>query len=362
MLIILIRMIVESDLRRLFMGSKNELDKLVNKVICGDALEILKTIPDNSVDLVITSPPYYKQRKYGGTGIGNELTVDEYINNLMEVFRECVRVIKDSGSIVFNIGDKYEKGSLLLVPYRFAIEALRREKVKLINEVTWVKLNPVPRQDPKKLVPSKEPFFIFVKSENYYFNKDAFMDFLGILRRESKKSKNSIGQRYFSLIEKSNLSKEEKERAKAELLKAIEEVKSGKIEGFRMKIRGIHAMPYGGQEGGRKLHIEKDGFTIIKIHGKPTKRDIIEAPVETIKGNIHPAIYPEFIVQEFLKLLTKEGDIVLDPFIGSGTTGVVAKRMGRRFIGIEINPEYCKYAEERISKVDYTKAVEELYI
>ncbi len=109
-------------------------------------------------------------------------------------------------------------------------------------------------------------------------------------------------------------------------------------------------MPYGGQDGGRKIHIERDGFTIIKIHGNSIKRDIIESPVETIKGNIHPAVYPEFIIQEFFKLLTKEGDIVLDPFIGSGTTGVVAKKMNRKFIGIEINPEYCKYAEERISK------------
>ena len=329
-----------------------KIDEYIDKVICGDAAEILKQMPSNSIDLVITSPPYYKHRDYGGIGIGNEKTVEEYIDNLMIIFKECVRVVKNTGSIVFNIGDKYENGNLLLVPYRFAIEATKRTNVKLINEVTWVKLNPVPKQDKKKLVPSTEPFFIFVKSDKYYFNKDAFLNHIDFLKNSKKKRKgNNIGKKYFELIEQSDLTEEQKKLAKMELTKVIQEVKEGKIESFRMKIKGIHAMPYGGQEGGRKIHIERDGFTIIRIHGKSIKKDVIESPVETIKGNIHPAVYPEYVIQEFFKLLTKEGDIVLDPFMGSGTTGVVAKKMGRYFIGIEINPEYCEYARKRIAKI-----------
>jgi len=334
-----------------------KLNEYLDKVICGDATEILKQIPSNSIDLVITSPPYYKQRDYGGIGIGNEETCEKYIDNLMVIFKECVRVIKDTGSVVFNIGDKYEDGGLLLVPYRFAIKAIEETGVKLINQVTWVKLNPVPRQDSKKLVPSTEPFFIFVKSDNYYFNREAFLNHHDFLKIHKKKENSKIiGKKYFELIELSNLTEEQKLLAKLELTKVIKEVKEGKIESFRMKIKGIHAMPYGGQEGGRKIHIERDGFTIIRIYGKSIKRDVIECPVETIKGNIHPAVYPEYIVQEFLKLLTKEGDIVLDPFMGSGTTGVVAKRMGRHFIGIEINPEYCEYARRRIANTsqEYT--------
>lgn len=329
-----------------------DINEIIDKIICGDALDVLKEIPSNSIDLVITSPPYYKQRDYGKVGIGNEDTIEEYIENLMVVFKECVRVIKDTGSIVFNIGDKYQNGSLLLVPYRFALEVLKRENIMLINEVAWIKLNPTPRQDKKKLVPSKEPFFIFAKSKDYYFNKDRFLDLSNTLKKGNKKSSSNIGKRYFELIERSDLTEEQKRKAKLELEKVIEEVKAGKIQSFRMKIKGIHSMPYGGQNGGRKTHIEKDGFTIIKMYGNPIKRDVIESPVETIKGNIHPAVCSEFIIQEFLKLLTKEGDIVLDPFMGSGTTGVVAKKMNRKFIGIEINPEYCKYAEERISKAD----------
>ena len=125
-----------------------------------------------------------------------------------------------------------------------------------------------------------------------------------------------------------------------------------------MKIKGIHAEAYGGQAGGRQIHIERDGFTIIRIHGKAMKKDIIESSVETIKGNFHPAVYPKYIIQEFLKLLTKEENIVLDPFMGSGTTGVVAKKMNRNFIGIEINSKYCDYATKRIIETQKTNIQE----
>jgi site-specific DNA-methyltransferase (adenine-specific) len=80
------------------------------------------------------------------------------------------------------------------------------------------------------------------------------------------------------------------------------------------------------------------------------RKDVIESNVETIKGNIHPAVYPEFIIQELLKLLTKEGDVVLDPFLGSGTTAVVAQRLKRKYTGIEIHSEYVNYAENRIKQ------------
>jgi site-specific DNA-methyltransferase (adenine-specific) len=147
------------------------------------------------------------------------------------------------------------------------------------------------------------------------------------------------------------LSTEEKALAKKELSEVIKEVKNGKIQSFRMKIRDMHALPYGGQAGGRLTQIENNGFTIIKIYGNSIRKDIIESTVETIKGNIHPAVYPEFIVQELIKLLTKENDVVLDPFLGSGTTAVVAKRLKRNYIGFEINPAYVEYAKRRIIEI-----------
>ena len=145
-----------------------------DQILCGDNIELIRQLPNRSVQLVITSPPYFQQRDYGG-GMGNEARLAEYLENLLSLFRECVRVVKDDGSLVFNLGDKYEDSSLLLVPYRFAIGATETGLVKLVNDVTWVKKNPTPRQFRRRLVSSTEPFFHFVKTEDYFYNPDAFM-------------------------------------------------------------------------------------------------------------------------------------------------------------------------------------------
>jgi site-specific DNA-methyltransferase (adenine-specific) len=329
---------------------KNWKEKFLNKIVCGDSYFLLQEIPDNSISLVITSPPYFQQRDYDGFGIGNEKKLEEYFSNLLKIFKECVRITKEDGSVVFNIGDKYENSSLLMVPHKFAIEALKSNPIKLVNIITWVKLNPTPRQFKRRLVSSTEPFFHFVKTDSYYYDIDSFMDHKNLFRSKNN-SGNKIGQGYFKLIEKSSLADEEKQQAQRELLEVIQEVKNGRIESFRMKIRGIHSEPFGGQEGGRKIQLEKKGFTIIKILGNGLKKDVIESPVETIKGSKHPAIYPEYIIQELIKLLTRKGDAVLDPFVGSGTTTLAAKKLDRNYIGIDINPSYCKYATRRLDNI-----------
>ena len=318
-----------------------KIDNFIDKVLCGDSLDLIKNIPDESVSLIITSPPYFQQREYtkNEKEIGNEKEVFDYIDKLSKLFHECVRVTKKNGSIVFNLGDKYQESSLLLVPFRFALNVLDKEPVKLVNNITWAKLNPTPRQFKGRLVSSTEPFFHFVKSDKYHYNLDEFMKFLKITRKKTKNG-NGIGKKYFELIEKSDLTDSQKQVAKKELNQVIEEVKSGKISSFRMKINGIHSLPFGGQEGGRKTQMLTKGFTIIRINGEFLKRDIIESPVESIKGSGHPAIYPEFIIQQLLILLTKENDIVLDPFVGSGTTAVACKKLGRNYIGFDINQQY----------------------
>lgn len=321
-------------------------DLLLDQILCGDNLELIQQLPNCSVQLVITSPPYFQQRDYGG-GMGNEACLEEYLESLLSLFRECVRVVKDDGSLVFNLGDKYEDSSLLLVPYRFAIGATETGLVKLVNDVTWVKKNPTPRQFRRRLVSSTEPFFHFVKTENYFYNPDAFL----VDETPPKKSQSqgmNVGQKYFELIDQSDLSEDEKRNARLALEKAIQEVRRGEIAGLRMKIRGIHAEAFGGQDGGRKIQIEKNGFTLIRLRGNKLKRDVIEHPVESVKGIRHPAIYPVKIVEEFLHLLTQPSDVVLDPFIGSGSTAVACKKLKRHFIGYDINPEYCQYAQNRV--------------
>lgn len=317
-------------------------------IIQGDNLTVLKSIPNNTINLVVTSPPYFKQRDYG-SGIGNEKTVAEYVDNLIDVFSECVRVLSDEGSIVFNLGDKYLDGSLQLIPYSFALMALKTCPVKLVNNITWIKPNPTPRRYQKKLINSVEPFFHFVKSNEYHYN---LKDYLACSEIKIKKyNGTNIGRRYFEQIENSAITLEQKKMAFCELQDVIEEVKLGKIEGFRMKIKGIHSEPYGGQGGGRKYQLLKKGFTIIKIKGEPLKKDVIECAVETTRGRGHPAIYPLHIIRELIKLLSKPNDVVLDPFVGSGTTAIAAKELNRKYIGIEINGDYCKQAKERLKNL-----------
>lgn len=318
-----------------------------NEIICGDSATLLGRMPDNSVDLVITSPPYFNQRDYDGLGIGNESTLEQYIANLLGIFQECVRVIRNTGSIVFNLGGKYENSNLLLVPYRFAIAATTKCPVWLVNNVTWVKSNPTPRQFKRRLVSSTEPFFHFVKSERYQYFLDEFLKHKGVASGNGPAGEN-VGKGYFKLIDQSALSPEQKQMAQEALENVIEEARSGKIQGFRMKIRGIHSEPFGGQDGGRKIQLERNGFTIIRIHGNPMKKDVIETPVESLKNCPHPAVYPVHLVTEFLRLLTKPGDVVLDPFVGSGSTAVAARQLNRVYIGFDINPIYCEYANSRL--------------
>ncbi len=326
-----------------------------NTVLTGDCLQILKSLNACSIDLIITSPPYFQQRDYGNGqfGIGKETDENEYLNNLLRVFDECVRVVKNTGTIVFNLGDKYLNGNLSLLPYKFAIKATELNDVILINQLTWAKLNPTPRQEKRKLIQSSEPFFIFAKTKNYHFDLANYLSHLDEINKNGKsKPSENLGKKYFELIENSELSSSEKKRANKSLEETIKLVHQGEIVGFRMKIRGIHKLAYGGQEGGRNNQIKNNGFTIIKILGNRMKKDIIESPVEITKDNKHPAVFPTYIVQELIKLLSREGDIVLDPFCGSGTTCVAAKTLNRNYLGIEINPEYVVLAKERLADND----------
>lgn len=323
---------------------------IANTIQCGDAAFLLKQFPPDSVDLVITSPPYYLQRDYNSASmsIGGERSVDDYIESLMEVFCEVVRIVKPTGSIVYNIGDKYIKSSLLLIPFRFAIQATERNDVRIVNNITWIKSNPTPRQFGRRLVSSTEPFFHFVKTGDYYYNRDQFMEQGTKIKRNSPSSR--LGERYRLLIKKSALSETNKVRANEALDAVIQDVRAGRIHGFRMKIKGIHAEAFGGQDGGRKLQMDRNGFTIIRIHGRQMKRDVIENPVESIPMLKHCAIFPKKIIREIIKLLCPPSGIVLDPYMGSGTTALAAVSEKRNYMGMDIDPEYCIMARERVKQ------------
>ena len=137
------------------------------RVICSDNRRLLPDLTAESVDLVVTSPPYFSQREYAAPGLGNEESVGEYLNNIMETFAQIIRVMKPTGSIVYNMGDKIISGSLQLIPYRFAIRALDEFDLRLVNDITWIKRNPTPHQFNRRLTVSTEPFFHFALNGDY---------------------------------------------------------------------------------------------------------------------------------------------------------------------------------------------------
>ena len=317
----------------------------LDTIQCGNCVRLMRRIPDKAIDFVITSPPYFNQRDGVGNAVGGEYGVENYIDAMMDVLDECIRIVTDTGSIVFNMGDKYVDGNLLLVPYRFAIRATDTKNIFLVNDITWLKTNPTPRQYKRRLVSSTEPFFHFVKSPSYYYDQDAFMHGP---KKTHTSTTSQLGKRYVELIKNSNLTKVQKTDALESLNEVVDDVRRGHITGFRMKIRGIHSLPFGGNAGGRLTQIKKRGFTIIRMNGNALKKDMIECPVENLKWNTHPAIYPVHLIQEMIKMLTPQNAIVLDPYMGSGSTAIAARLLGRHYIGMEINPEYCAAARERV--------------
>ena len=315
------------------------------RVVCADNRQLLPALDAGSVDLVVTSPPYFGQREYAAPGLGNEVSVDEYLDNIMETFDQLVRVVKPTGSIVYNMGDKIRDGSLQLIPYRFAVRALDEFNLRLVNDITWVKRNPTPHQFSRRLTVSTEPFFHFARGSDYYYDRAAFQPGAETPRR---KPTAKLGSRYRGLIDGSELTDAERHAAHQALDDAIADVWEGRIRSFRMKIRGIHAPAYGGQDGGRKMHIARHGFTIIRIYGEKMKRDVIESPVESLPGNGHPAIFPVRVVREIIRLLCPPEGLVLDPYLGSGSTMVAAALEGRSGVGMDISRDYCDAAAERV--------------
>jgi len=317
----------------------------LNQIVNGDCYELCKQLPTDYVDCVITSPPYFQQRDYGSS-VGEEETISEYIESLSKVVKELVRVVKPSGSIIYNLGDKYlPKGGLQLIPYKFAEHLQTNLNLYLVNVIQWHKTNPTPHQCKTRLVNSTEPFFHFTLNKSYYYDKDSFEKINVDLNKNKSQTK---GLKYIEMLKHSDLSESEKRFAKSQILKTINEYRSGDLYDFRIKIRGVHAPAYGGQQGGRTNQLKNQGFTIIRMHGQKMKTDVLSHAVANHKNTKHSAIYPSSLIERIIPLVCPDGGIVLDPYIGSGSTSLASINTNRNFIGFEINKEFCEIANSRI--------------
>lgn len=323
----------------------------------GDALDVLSDLPDGCVDMAITSPPYYMKREYLAGGIGLEDTYQEFIDDLVAICKEVYRVLKTTGSFWLNLGDSYYNKNLLMIPQRVAIRLTDEVGFTLRNQVVWNKIKGAPDNAKDKMRTLWEPIFFFTKQpRGYYYNLDAART----LPRKAKSVKHGAvvsatgvsGVRYKRKIELSaELTDEEKENAMAALDKMLHLVEIGEVPDFRMVIRGTTRTTHGNsiKLSGRAKELQDKGFYFLKYSKNGAKLsdvwDII--PEDTQGRKYHYAPYPEDLVKDPIALTCPPNGIVLDPFVGTGTTCRVACYMGRKSIGIDLSNEYLDIAKRR---------------
>ena len=275
-----------------------------NFIINAEVSEALKKLPDNIVQTIITSPPYYDQRDYHtDEQIGNEESPEQYINRLIEVFDQAKRVLKEDGTLWLNLGDKYIDGNLAGLPWKLALSLKERGWI-LRSDIIWYKPNAMPSSVKNRPTTDHEYIFLFAKSSKYYYDAD------------------SIREPHVTFSEKS------------------------KMKGGRNHLGKAGGTPELGKNGGNSnLH---KGRWDQAFHPKGrNKRTVWEVPLSKFR-DAHFAVFPEQLIEPCILAGSPEGGIILDPFFGAGTVGLVSINKGRKFIGIDINHQYCEIAAKRI--------------
>ena len=315
-------------------------------VLNANALQI--PLANNSVNMVVTSPPYYGLRDYGISGqIGLEESMQEYIKNIVMVFREVWRVMKDDGTLWLNLGDSYAGNNsqasnggragfgnprekvvnrtgeglkpkdLIGIPWRVAF-ALQADGWYLRQDIIWHKPNPMPESVKDRCTKAHEYIFLLSKSQRYYYDHESIME---------------LATGY--------------DGRKDTMFKGSEKYKdSGQTFAER------------GHERWRYKNLQSDGQQPNTMHVKRlegeeylspvrNKRSVWTVTTKPYKG-AHFATFPQDLITDCIKAGSKPGDIVLDPFNGSGTTGEVCARYGRNYVGIELNMKYIELTNDRL--------------
>jgi site-specific DNA-methyltransferase (adenine-specific) len=266
------------------------------QLLLGDAAEVLKTLPDNSVDLIFTSPPYADQRKstYGGTH------PDHYVEWFLPISKELLRVLKPTGTFVLNIKERVIEGERHTYVLELILE-LRKQGWLWTEEFVWHKKNCYPGKWPNRFRDAWERLLQFNKAKKFHMYQDEVMVPMGDWAKSRLKK----------------LSETDKIR---------DESKVG--SGFGKNISNW---------------LNRD---------KAYPTNVVHLSTEC--GNkSHSAAFPEGLPEWFIKLFTQSGNVVLDPFMGSGTTLTVALRMNRKVIGIDIHPEYVEICQSSLRNLQY---------
>lgn len=265
----------------------------VNTIICGDALEVLKTFPKECIDFIVTSPPYADRRAhtYGG------ISPAKYVTWFIQIADELKRVLKSDGSFILNIKEKAVNGERGTYVVELILE-MRRLGWLWVEEYVWHKKNSFPGKWPNRFRDAFERCLHFTKQQNFKMYQDQVMVPVG-----------DWAQKRFK-----KLSKADRVRGK-----------SRSLSGFGRKVANWL---------GRDMVYPSN---------------VLHLATECSNKN-HSAVFPISLPMWFIRLFTKQGDIVLDPFSGSGTTALACRELKRHYVGIEIKKQYCKLANSRLKK------------
>lgn len=328
----------------------------VGRVLVGDARRQLGTLPDESVDTVVTSPPYWLLRRYGmSREIGSEESIHGWVQALRALLGEVQRVLKPEGTLWLNLGDTYARQDrhgappkgLVLGPERLLL-ALAEDGWRVRNKIIWAKPNPMPTSVRDRLSTTWEPLYLLVKQRHYYFDLDA----IRVPARSHLSGPTLVGP-------------ETKYAVAGKARPAWSGPMAGTNSGLEaMKARGENAHPLGKNPG--------DVWTIPTAsykgaHFATFPEGLIERPLlagcpERVCRRCGTAWRRAQAVRQIGGLAVRgelrkscacddhrwQPGLVLDPFMGAGTVGVVAERLHRRWIGIELNPQFARLATERI--------------
>lgn len=362
----------------------------IDHIYTGDSSDVLKHFPDQSIDMIITSPPYFNLRDYGVDGqIGSEKSVGQYIDRLVAVFTEAHRVLKDSGSCWVNIGDTYSDHALLCVPDRFKIK-MSESGWLCRNEIIWQKPNAMPSSAKTRFNNDYEKLFFFTKKKKYFFETQyeplkskppgkEQRKSAGTGKYESAEQESSVRQGMNKkrgeklIVLRKNLPEP---AAFADFLRSritIEDIVSNsdlirsKVEHwFRKDLSGFaypsvedwNAIKWllddWSEDFNRidqqmtEITIETDSI-LKNTHNGRIKRAVWSINTKPFRG-YHYAPFPYELIKTPILACSPVGGIVLDPFIGSGTTAVAAKKLNRHFVGVDLNAAYVEVAKHRIKE------------
>ncbi len=308
-------------------------------ILVGDCRESLRSLPDQSVHCVVTSPPYFGLRDYGVDGqIGQETTPEDFVAAMVEVFREVRRVLRDDGTFWLNLGDSFAssvKGSglggknLIGIPWRVAL-ALQADGWILRQDIIWHKPNPMPESVRDRCTKAHEYIFMLTKSSRYFYDNDAV--------------KNPPSEALLKQVVAGYAGSDTKDYAVARAQSASG-TKGRIIEQARKKIDKQRG--HGRRHAGFNDRWDAMSKSEQQLLGS-NKRSVWTVSTKPFK-EAHFATYPPDLIEPCILAGCPEGGTVLDPFFGAGTTGLVAQRHGRNWIGCELNPTYAEIAERRIN-------------